>query len=167
MKGKDDLCRVAKVKVGESDFIRSLAHLYPLEGHLTEESCEEHRVTPRQDTTARKVNEDRPTERDMIEVDLQQSFHKDSSEIVTSQPEHSSDGMLVDELADMVVELNIPSPTDDAQSQSERNEVIEEQHDEGGEDMPLDTGTRLRRQAAIRARERIAEWTRQLYIHLQ
>ncbi|XP_063384567.1 uncharacterized protein LOC134670677 [Cydia fagiglandana] len=31
IKGKDGLCRVAKVKVGDSVFTRSIAHLYPLE----------------------------------------------------------------------------------------------------------------------------------------
>lgn len=35
LKGKDDLCRVAKVKVGNSECTPSVAHLYPLEDDLT------------------------------------------------------------------------------------------------------------------------------------
>lgn len=164
MKGEDDVTRVAKVRVGDTEFTRSIAHLYPLEGDAspTDMASKDIQMSPQVEVSDIHVSD--TTEENPVEDDPQPvSCEEVSSEIVPDEPDED---FPVTELDDRIVKSNTPSSFNDANLQFEDGETGESQHDHKAVEVP-NSDIRLRRKAAIRARERIAEWTRLLFVHLQ
>lgn len=124
MQGADGQCRVAKVKVGDTELTRSLGHLYPLEFDVEIElAAEDAKVVP---------------ETPQVETPEVEEMETDSVEVVAPPGDES------------VMEVEQPNPEP---HQSEAEEPGEETRGE------VNTEGRVRRGAAIRAAEKIAEWT--------
>ncbi|XP_063385528.1 uncharacterized protein LOC134671600 [Cydia fagiglandana] len=171
IRSPDGYCRVAQVKVGDSIFKRSIGHLYPLElehlpsapGHIetTKDSEPRERVrgsTPIESDTSRTIEV--PKENEQIEI-VKES--QGSSEVIPIQPIEEERGINDDSLNEgepttplqpVQSETNeIPHPVEDV---SHESEVVMQDENQPREEV-------VRRAAAIRAREKIAEWTRQLF----
>lgn len=181
LKGKDDQCRVAKVRVGDTEFIRSLAHLYPLEDDATPTEETPIVAEPPQHIVDRDTNDLPSTEQDNLETDLIQDTETNEAhlpeqdfmevdpdqspsldevppETLPQEPEDSGEDTSANEVSDITMEPSshlrlTDNNTDDGDSEKEMSPEIEPR--------------RQRRGAAIRARERIAQWTRQLFTYLQ
>ncbi|XP_061724856.1 uncharacterized protein LOC133530807 [Cydia pomonella] len=160
-RGADGECRVAKVNVEGKEFIRSIGHLYPLEVEEArlEDSGTEERI---------QVN---PDVLEAEESSLQGST--EISEIESRYPERESTEQMPLETAvedDVRLETNgldkILTPEELIQENGigEQGKVVSE----GDEDVErVETVSdvnegRSRRAAAVRAREKIAQWTSQL-----
>lgn len=143
IRGADGMCRVAKVKIGNTEFTRSLGHLYPLESDVEDPPVES---APNSQSSQSEEQFDsknlQQTEEKEIDSDKIVVPTIDRSELEGEQPDHSSDR----------IAQASPRREDDEIAQAEGEEVDVEQ--------------RVRRGAAIRAREKIAEWTRQLVVLL-
>lgn len=130
-KGNDGNCRVAKVKVGAKEFIRSIAHLYPLE---LEEDTE---ITPND------VNR------------FQSECNQQTSEVerTTNLPKPSLEPN--DPLLSSGLNTNALNPPSEISPP-----------DKGSSPGTMQGETRIRREAAIKAREKIAQLSRHLLVLL-
>ncbi|XP_063366385.1 high mobility group nucleosome-binding domain-containing protein 5-like [Cydia amplana] len=184
--GADGLCRVAKVRVGDTEYTRSIAHLYPLEIEDGEEQCKQTssyeesveelvqlpdlpRLSGKEDVTveslkdvAESPSEQRLTQevaRDQPEEEVQphaspveeecsskQIVESRSSELNEPKPKSMSEP---EPLA--VVDLEFYDHTD-PESHHLEEVTSEGQHEE----------SRPKRAAALRALEKIKEWTSNL-----
>lgn len=156
IKGHDGFVRVAKVKVNNTEFTRSVGHLYPLEADSIKETfiaespgTDIPKVVNEEDTlgeveeirVSAKVNEvlapgagissAPPTEQEVDSTDPEPVSCEESTPIQRDQSTPVEENC--PPLEDMVEELSIQSP-----------------------------GPNEKRDAAIKAREKIAEWTRHL-----
>ncbi|XP_063634857.1 uncharacterized protein LOC134805492 [Cydia splendana] len=160
-RGADGECRVAKVNVEGKEFIRSIGHLYPLEVEeaTLEDPGTEERI---------QVN---PDVRETEESSLQEIA--EISEIETRCPERESTEQMPQEIAvedDVTLETNgsdkMLTPVERVQRNGsvERANVVTEGDEEVErvETVSNPNEERMRRAAAVRARERIAQWTSQL-----
>ncbi|KAG7304593.1 hypothetical protein JYU34_011566 [Plutella xylostella] len=111
-RGRDNEVRVATVKVGDKEYIRSIAHLFPLE---IEEKREEHEHIEKEHVSTR-------TESDC----------REETETLRTTQETEMEGRSID----MPTEIETVEPTTDQRSNS--------------------------RAAARRAKEKIAQWTKEL-----
>ncbi|XP_063389850.1 uncharacterized protein LOC134675515 [Cydia fagiglandana] len=162
IKSQDGHCRVAKVKVGDMEFTRSIGHLYPLETDCSVESAgAEIPVVERMDLTL-------PTDHPNIRLD-------------NILPENSLD---LDNRSQMQDNMEVPNEvhsqrqaeavqgTELSTKESEVTDRQEETVEQKSEDTPQEqeqrdlpavpADARPERIAAQRAREKIAEWTRHL-----
>ncbi|XP_063631693.1 uncharacterized protein LOC134802905 isoform X1 [Cydia splendana] len=160
-RGADGESRVAKVNVEGKEFIRSIGHLYPLEVEeaTLEDPGTEERI---------QVN---PDVRETEESSLQEIA--EISEIETRCPERESTEQMPQEIAvedDVTLETNgsdkMLTPVERVQRNGsvERANVVTEGDEEVErvETVSNPNEERMRRAAAVRARERIAQWTSQL-----
>ncbi|XP_063530100.1 uncharacterized protein LOC134741297 [Cydia strobilella] len=153
IKGQDGVVRVARVKVNDTELTRSLGHLYPLEADDVEETCipdkelvdqEENRVVRVENTLDyRNVNEV-----PQVPVSDTGSLNLPMDQVIDNtnpQTVPSDEPLSLQENSPTPVEETCPPPTDlvegSVNESSSRNE---------------------KRDAAIKAKEKIAEWTRHL-----
>ncbi|XP_052739599.1 uncharacterized protein LOC128198522 [Bicyclus anynana] len=139
IKGKDDLSRVAQVKVGETVYTRSISHLYPLE--LDEEQTY---ITLEEPTSDNNITVS-------PEKSFQVSFERDTIEDVTETIQEVESNS--SESIDKVILQNEELPT---QAQQIEESAIES--------IPTNQSANIRpkRDAAARALQRIREWTQNL-----
>ncbi|XP_049884937.1 uncharacterized protein LOC126379949 isoform X4 [Pectinophora gossypiella] len=144
VESQDGKCRVAKVQVGNQVFTRSIAHLYPLEAEVG--SIE------RVPTTGNHT--------DQVPKEREPRFEVETPEVACD--------------ADIITEGEVNGPHSIPRS-TEGEAVVREPFIEESTEISASeadkvanrvTDGRVRREAAIRARERIAEWTQQLFILL-
>lgn len=147
IKSADNEYRVAKIKVGNKEFIRSIAHLYPLE-----------------------IEENEQIEREL--ASKKPSIEVSECEPLTEVPSEDIDLDLMMEPVDShIAEINESSAvietTNDDTTQEEvminaKKEVEEGSRDENMEIELEETETRPQRIAAKRALEKIKQWTKDL-----
>ncbi|XP_063549129.1 uncharacterized protein LOC134756230 [Cydia strobilella] len=164
IKGKDGLCRVAKVKVGDSVFTRSIAQLYPLEvdeDASFQDSLKESSVNEDKDTyvdigelsqslpsrTDDSNNAYAPTSANNSKADHHKLDEAKGSDLTMDQRELLEDTRLT-QIRETTPE-QIPSDVD-----SEINNEVDSNHQDELSDQ--------RRAAAVQAMERIHRWTREL-----
>lgn len=143
VEGADGQLRIAKVKVGDKEFTRSLGHLYPLEADIDDpKSLEQAAEAASVDSVNPPLSEDRPPTE--MEVDISIPI-----ETQTDQIDEQIDEQL-DRQAEMESEdvVQTPSEKDKELADIQDREVMEQRPP--------------RRDAAVRARAKMAEWTRQL-----
>lgn len=161
IEGSDGLCRVAKVRVGDLEFTRSIGHLYPLEADSDVEIVdvpEKRNIEERLKTgEVREVREEGQPSISLpppipsspvveVEVPEQNNVGNDSNMTEVSD-DIGLEGFPIS-VDEAEVEAVDSHPQVEVSSQApEANEVPDQ---------------RIRREAAIRAREKIAEWTRHL-----
>lgn len=148
IKGQDGECRVAKVKVGDHEFTRSIGHLYPLEGDLTS-----HR-----------------SPFDIVEQPIPIEVHQEDTERLELEipfvPETETEMIEIEVPIIPLSDVSIEEP--ELENSSEPLVTKESSQFEDSEQEPFQvpvevpTVSRVRRETAIRAREKIAEWTRHL-----
>ncbi|XP_061708370.1 uncharacterized protein LOC133520175 [Cydia pomonella] len=183
-KGADGLCRVATVRVGDTEYTRSIAHLYPLEIEDGEEQCKQ---TSSYDESAEEPlqlpNLPRSSRRDDMTVDSVNDVAESESlseqrctQAVRDKPEEEvqpyaspvegrSSSQRI--LEPMYSESNEPKPK--SMSEPEPFAVVDlesyehtkpESHNL--EEVTLGNESRPKRAAALRALEKIKEWTSNL-----
>ena len=155
IKGLDNECRVARVKVDGKEFTRSISQLYPLE---VEEEISTSDGSPIMD-----VPEDHLTGRVTLLPELCESVEETPSTEEGNTLENNATPTVNHDSVDKptpVLGISIGSPSQETEVSGVHPEIIESNEpvvysDERSED-------KVRRGAAIRARENIAQWTRQL-----
>ncbi|XP_063543760.1 uncharacterized protein LOC134752112 isoform X2 [Cydia strobilella] len=170
IRSSDGYCRVAQVKAGNSIFKRSIGHLYPLElehppsaqGDVSTETRElQERAQgsiPSESETSQTIEV--PQENEQIDIMKERQV---SSEVIPIQCIEEERG-ITDDGPNERVSTTPPQP-----EQGETNETSHPMEDVSHETeivMQDESQPReevVRRAAAIRAREKIAEWTRQLF----
>jgi hypothetical protein len=161
--GADGLCRVARVKVGDTVFTRSVAHLYPLEADEFQslDVSSSNRLQVEQPPnnvleldSGRKLDLSAPVGEDLIQS---QSDNMD----VTDDKEVTDDKIVTDNLDETCI----------SDTRNENTEMLDEEADvmidgiemNDGESIPTQTREGgLKRAAAVQAMEKIKEWTRHL-----
>lgn len=156
IKGADGLCRVAKVKIGNKEFTRSISHLYPLEIENTEIVAVPETQTDNESVLKSPV---------VYDVDYNESSEEDviydvaenteNAELDKPEKENENNDIITQKSNDISVENN--QKHDDSVLTD-----IDRVHEVGSslEDRP-------KRGAATRALEKIKEWTRNLVTLLQ
>ncbi|XP_073966399.1 uncharacterized protein isoform X2 [Choristoneura fumiferana] len=164
-KGSDGLVRVAKVKVGDTIFTRSIAHLYPLEVEDNEQQ-EPIPHNPTENVETPRLSEIVPEESvvsgdiEMNETDVPPMETLPDNEMEID----SSKGMTNDSTDSTTADIEIESKDKQDDLKNDTNIMNEDSlTNEGGR---LETQTGHKRIAAVRALERIREWTRNLMTHL-
>ncbi|KOB74259.1 putative Gag protein [Operophtera brumata] len=156
-KGADGACRVARVKVGDSIFTRSIGHLYPLE-----EDCEEN-PQPLQ-PVEQKQGESRSCRPDSLLIDSEAESNQQvlenemqcHGERAACTPKKTSPR----EEEELACEADTPGSSGDVTEKELPLEAVAICPDLVVEEEPLqanELGTRNRRDAAIRAREKILD----------
>lgn len=161
IKGKDDLIRVAKVKVDTSIFTRSIAQLYPLE---VEEEPEQRSSDKTHEQDAFKetyINDDEylismlPMEID--NASISQSAGISGKKDDNTETAKTKEQDLVQDTRDV---LEVMSSANDIELTADTySSVPETQSDESNKQIPEE---RQRRTAAVQAMEKIHKWTRDL-----
>lgn len=164
----DGQCRSAKVKVGHSEYIRSVGHLYPLETDTYDNDgvassppegvLRETPILEDPPTISEKPSEQPTTpssrKRVFLEEDIVSDKHGEDTDMASLGDSHAPSSVVggvdqsQEDVTNEVTDEVINEVTDEVTETDEVDDPIEE--------------TRPRRDAAIRAREKIAEWTRQL-----
>lgn len=150
VKGTDGLCRIAKVKVGNTTYTRSITHLYPLE---VEEPGSSNINVPHYDGPPKFTNDyDDETGRNTThgtevestnQIDLQEEVLPVVSQEVEPAAEEGTNESA--DIPEESLEENIDNP--ESFEHSEIEEIGQ---------------SKEKRSAAIRALEKIREWTRDL-----
>lgn len=178
IEGPDGESRVAKVKIGDAEFTRSIGHLYPLEAEITGSEdtkaqmllkignapnaetindkefpiAQTHEVDPPHENEKQNHLSD-PAE----EVHISSEANPEAAPNVTCLRENESEMARPNDVPEM---MNVDS-YEDSQVVQEVNLSGNNSDDEASvQDNPE---RRQKRAAAIRAREKIAEWTRLLF----
>ncbi|XP_049884536.1 uncharacterized protein LOC126379761 [Pectinophora gossypiella] len=164
IKGSDGLVRVAQVKVGNSIFTRSIAHLYPLEA----EDEEQYDPVP-QDTTKNSEPLWLPSEQSVNTPDVV-TENVDDIHIDTCSNNGTASTEDIERTYDILNVTNKTAVTENENENDNRlNELINDDDkimdNESLEQQP--EINRPRRTAAVRALQKIREWTRNLMITLQ
>ncbi|XP_047993378.1 uncharacterized protein LOC125231841 [Leguminivora glycinivorella] len=174
IKGIDGQCRVAKVKVGNTIFIRSLAHLYPLEAEDSTVS-----VDPAKDILIGQCSKDE--EAMDLDIDVNIPVHRENmkqredrsteeivnNNILNGQIRDNVDmGLEVEgskeiEIMDTSEEMSELLP---AQAQGDINKEVQNTEDGMVSEIPGDE--RQKRAAAVQAMEKIKQWSRHLLLTL-
>ncbi|XP_045782904.1 uncharacterized protein LOC123879305 [Maniola jurtina] len=151
--GSDGLCRVAIVKVGDKNFTRSIAHLYPLEVQESEEDMEERFI--RDDTSSELASA-------TLAEPLEESTDRQITISEGIAQEENSPMMQIDEPIQETMECE----TLESESRESIGDVIDSEgvgtlarDEEKEEDGRVG---RVRRVAATKALQRIKEWTNNL-----
>lgn len=163
IKGRDGLCRIAKVKVGDKVFTRSLAHLYPLEvdedasfQELTKEFSVNEEGAVRVDTDElsqylpiRVEMEDvhAPTSSSSLKEDYHQLNIDNDDNLIQNQSE-----LLEDTRLTQIIE-SIPEQVSNGSETEISDETVPCQSFETSDQ---------RRAAAVQAMEKIHRWTQEL-----
>ncbi|XP_073967412.1 uncharacterized protein [Choristoneura fumiferana] len=147
VKGADGQCRVAKVKIGNTIFNRSIGHLYPLEIDETERpgnlSC--NNIEP--ETSSRLCNSN-------IEENMDAPVEMIGEEVTDLQPE--ADVMdVIDANTDMTQTMK-----ETIESTDKTNENMDVTDDNDNMEQSIEGNQK--RVAAVRALEKIREWTSHL-----
>lgn len=169
----DGHCRVAQVQVNDRIFTRSIGHLYPLEveeaslSEVETNETTEPQVGPqgdsRQNMPDTVLTRDLPQEVEPIGnlIEKQRNPRVDSTSI---EEVTKSTGKDFEKISSIIPQ----QPMQEGHSETPHLEEVVDLNEEDiilqDECLPRERVTR--RAAAIRARERIAEWTRQLFTHL-
>ncbi|XP_061728665.1 uncharacterized protein LOC133533653 [Cydia pomonella] len=157
IRSRDGECRAAKVVVGNTEFTRSIAHLYPLESDMYGPT--DYALPPSQD------NEMVETSTVPMEMVKTMEPIRASETIVSPKPETEIDESTIPTEPATEKEISVldsdGSPTHTEQAPAVDTYEAEVREPSVTEERPEEV-TRVRRNAAIWARERIAEWTRQL-----
>ncbi|XP_047995284.1 uncharacterized protein LOC125233345 [Leguminivora glycinivorella] len=172
IKGIDGQCRVAKVKVGNTIFIRSLAHLYPLEAEDATVS-----VDPAKDISNDQSSRD---EEEMdLDIDVNIPVHIDNvkprenrsteeivqNNILSGQTSDSVDMGLEVDGSDKVEIMDTSEDMSELLStQGDINEEVQNTEDSMVSGMP--SNERQKRAAAVQAMEKIKQWSRHLLLTL-
>ncbi|XP_045769068.1 uncharacterized protein LOC123869982 [Maniola jurtina] len=151
--GSDGLCRVAIVKVGDKNFTRSIAHLYPLEVQESEEDMEERFI--RDDTSSELASA-------TLAEPLEESTDRQITISEGIAQEENSPMMQIDEPIQETMECE----TLESESRESIGDVIDSEEvgilardEEKEEDGRVG---RVRRVVATKALQRIKEWTNNL-----
>ncbi|XP_048006827.1 uncharacterized protein LOC125242157 [Leguminivora glycinivorella] len=159
IKSLDGQCRVAKVKVGDTEFTRSLGHLYPLETDYTGESSgAEIPVVEQMELTL-------PADRINIELDkipLENTHQPESCQTQIQDDMKVTNEAHSQEQAEVVQGIELSSNESEV---TDRQEKVQQESEDTPQDRELSNSPaemRPERIAAQRAREKIAEWTRHL-----
>ncbi len=142
-KGTDGLVRVAKVKVGNKEFIRSISHLYPLE--IDEEEAEMRSTADELDKCSSPVLVVEPKELESVPTVRGQQSTGLSEEI---------ENICRDDIEESKDIHEDRSESDELQKDIDNESLIQINPQEGQ--------SRQQRGAAIRALDKIREWTRSL-----
>lgn len=171
IKDADGQCRVARVKVGSTELTRSIGHLYPLEMENPLDNIEQELQSTSEKLQNATETEDKDIQLEVSnEAVLEETRHEISTSPMTNKSPNSS--------------LDLRTSEKDIDLDAERNQNLEEEEEhyleeEGremeekrvSEDTPnVDnalTDSRPVRIAALRAKEKICEWTKQLVMLLQ
>lgn len=177
IRSEDGECRVARVKVGDTEFTRSIAHLYPLEAEVDNTEIE---TTPMPaPTEVEELHEPSTldktpvasTPEGILEVPMDL---EETSEIPAKPTENPVSG------EDREVEEGGRNHPEEMREDSEEQEHLTPSNynnrDSNVENLEMEvdheddeseaSDVKVRRAAAIRAREKIAEWTSQLFASL-
>lgn len=182
VKGADGLVRVAHVKVGDSTFTRSIAHLFPLEleDNISQNSVVQDvgETVPQetdsiilQDLDKAVPNEivEKPREiiRDLDETDKVSLVGNEVETLVGKERENTENEVLTNASS-----IDVPSSTEPEIEIESIDKITDDQRDNSVE-LSVDStpegqlgGSRPRRLAAVRALEKIREWTHNLAIIL-
>ncbi|XP_063364633.1 uncharacterized protein LOC134653232 [Cydia amplana] len=147
IRSADGKHRVAKVKVGDSIMTRSVGHLYPLETETDDSpqtgATEEEQTAPPLDTPIEYLDLDAaPSASDSIQPPQTNPVPENHDEVVAAEEVMNVQESMMD-------------------TETSRSEEVTSNPDS------ILPGTRTKRDAAIRAREKILEWTRHLLTLLQ
>ncbi|XP_048001236.1 uncharacterized protein LOC125238008 isoform X2 [Leguminivora glycinivorella] len=160
-RGADGECRVAKVDVEGKEFIRSIGHLYPLEVEEARLDYSETGVRNQENPDVQNVeesSEDRTTGVQEIE-----STHLEKEATGPMRPDIAEDN---DSTQETVGLEDILTPVERGQENGtgESDKTVTEGNEttETVETVSYGNEERSRRAAAVRAREKIAQWTSQL-----
>ncbi|XP_037294022.1 uncharacterized protein LOC119188469 [Manduca sexta] len=143
IRGSDGQCRIAKVKVGNSIFTRSITHLYPLE---IEETYEEHGTPSLAEPLVMKDVDESTRAKDTSPVNIEMPL---INENVESAERIKNNSQVINEIESHID--NAESTRDDSTVTNEINKSLEDQSD-----------NRLLRTAKIEALKKIKEWTNEL-----
>lgn len=159
IRGSDGLCRVAKVRVGDQEFTRSVGHLYPLEADSEAQSLGSTPVEERVEGSVQSIEV--PFRAESSEnLPVEQSPR--ASEVQVPECDSRLDAPSeVMEVCDNMDPGSLPTTLEETEVDVVDVEPLEELSSEVPKTIEA-SGSRLRREAAIRAREKIAEWTRHL-----
>lgn len=156
------MIRVAQVKVGDKIFTRSIAHLYPLEIEENE----------RTDTEFQETRE----RLQPFQLALHPAEDVDHSRSVINEPEFAQKETIADQEVRQLVDTEMTNDTmidtsKESNMEIERAERMEsnELRDHSKDVMRNDTlsgDSKHKRAAAVRALEKIREWTQNLMITL-
>lgn len=149
--GSDGQCRVAKVKVGDVTFTRSIAHLYPLETDDT--VVTEDNVCPKTREPG-VISEDSDIN---ISLPVEEIVHASNEEVNDSNNLNLLKEMEVTELSQEEVDINAQEENN---LMKDINEDIET-HDSNLNNLPNEE-SKEKRVAAVQAMKKIKEWTRHL-----
>ncbi|XP_047984500.1 uncharacterized protein LOC125225346 isoform X1 [Leguminivora glycinivorella] len=171
--GADGLCRVATVQVGDTIYTRSIAHLYPLEIEDGEEQCKQTSHEESVEESVQVPDVPHPTRRDDVMKESTNDVLKTSEQKsyqlteLNESEEIPSDSVLLEPASSQLHEpepKSIPEPdplavkdmtfceNTDPETHHLENIASAEHHDE----------SRPKRAAALRALEKIKEWTSNL-----
>lgn len=156
IKGIDGLCRVAKVKVRDSVFTRSIAHLYPLE--VDED------VSFQDSTIESSTNEDNGINAEQLSKVLplrteESNAHVPTNTSSSNEGRHDLDKTMENDLTMDNGEL-LENP-DLTQIRETAPEQVPETDNEGTPNLQSEVRDQ-RRTAAVQALERIHRWTQEL-----
>ncbi|XP_048002611.1 uncharacterized protein LOC125239152 [Leguminivora glycinivorella] len=170
IRSADGFCRVAHVKVGDNIFIRSIGHLYPLEMECPPSVQGDVKPTDTSESQERAQNPilndfetsqtiEIPKLNDHVEIvkENQETLQENPFTQCTQGRESNDD--IPDERVRTTPPRSVHPETDETRLVDEginEAEIVEQDEAQPREEV-------VRRAAAIRARERIAEWTRQLF----
>ena len=149
VKGSDGLCRVAKVEVGNKEFVRSLTHLYPLEMEDKEEVEYDANTLERESEIPRNI-----TVHELTPLVAEVTNSKDTSD--SSKNEKESTESIIPTEKSMLEDI------DNASESTDRDKILSQKEDEPDKTVQVNNEVKQRRGAATRALEKIAEWTRNL-----
>ncbi|XP_063535382.1 uncharacterized protein LOC134745317 [Cydia strobilella] len=183
LKGIDGLCRVAKVKVGEAIFTRSIAHLYPLEAEesllsedlMKDQSCIKQSLNSPYGSNnldqelSLKIREPMISSENEIDRaiinEMDVTKHK---EVMDDTERHEDIDMLNDdEIMDGSDEISHMDISDEMiESSTEVNEVMEDHEQKEIQEESMTGKGNHKRAAAVQAMKRIKDWTRHLMLTL-
>ncbi|XP_048000621.1 uncharacterized protein LOC125237541 [Leguminivora glycinivorella] len=164
IKGKDGLCRIAKVKVENGVFTRSIAHLYPLEAD--EDTSFQDPIRTSLDNEARGVCinlEEEESQTLPLRTNETQAY--DSTSAGSSEDNHkNSNNDIENELnlndhSELLIDSDLTQREDTAPVQTPITDT--ESDNEEASSQAVDSGAQ-RRTAAVQAMQKIHRWTRDL-----
>lgn len=159
----DSECRIAKVKVGDSEFTRSIGHLYPLESEIVNSVEDLESQPPAMPTILTRHRENETPHRMQNDEDNAETTNRSvTEESETSEREIPE--------TSQATNLEFPIQMDVDGEEADPNTITQDSEPDSSNNLTEfsdNTEVRSRRAAAIRAREKIAEWTRLLFTLLK
>ncbi|XP_047993810.1 uncharacterized protein LOC125232218 [Leguminivora glycinivorella] len=166
IKGADGLCRVARVKIDNGTFTRSLLHLYPLEVEdvPTPNNLSNHQLEEEPTTRIKEMKLEESTDSSVIQrefyPDVQLEMELDTVDSMDVDTAHSNEmteeNLNVPNTDKDMIESNIEHKCDNINLEAD---MADENYES---EVNQSDNERQMRAAAVQAREKIREWTRHL-----